>query len=141
MTLKLLIIYYSLVALIKAWVIKTKKNMGAINIPLHNFNNQLSDKDLSFIISSADFFVKICTPNTSRKCFFRSYIMASVLRKMGVPIKMNVGLYNLNRMGETAGHCWLTLKEIPFAEKNNPNEKYPIKMAVSTSEISYWVGL
>ena len=140
MSLKMQIYYYSFLAFLKAWVIKTRKKMDAIHIPLHKYKKRLCSKELIYIIEVSDLLVDFGAKRTSRKCFFRSYIMASVLRRMGIPIQINVGLKNLNGFYRSNGHCWLSLNGFPFAEKNDPIDKYPFKITDSDNGISYWVG-
>ena len=137
---RLRILIQALKGLIQAWIIKSKKNMSNIRIPLTLSAIQLNERDISFVIWCVHLLLKLGVIRTGRKCFFRAYIMASILRKWGVPVMMNVGLSNLRASKKTTGHCWLTLDGQPFEEIHNPNQRFPFKMICAANGIHYWVG-
>ncbi|WP_394699580.1 hypothetical protein [uncultured Desulfobacter sp.] len=66
-----------------------------------------------------------------------------MLRKRNVPVKMNIGLRNLNTNMTTRGHCWLTLEDSLFYEHMPsdthlfPNELYPFFLG-SYRDVVYW---
>lgn len=137
---RLLLVYYALTGLVQAWLIKTGRSMHNIQLFSASGRSKLSEGDISFVIQCANMLVKWGAIRTGRKCFFRAFIMASVLRKWGIPVVMNVGLRNLRTFKRTDGHCWLTLDGLPFAETNDPEQIYPFEMGSGTNGVRYWVG-
>ena len=137
---RLLLIFHSLTGLVQAWIIKTRKSMHNIRLSSTSSSSKLSQGDISFVIRCANILVTLGAVRTARKCFFRAFIMASVLRKWGIPVVMNVGLRNLKTFKRTDGHCWLTLDGLPFAETNNPEQIYPFEMGSGTNGVRYWIG-
>ena len=137
---RFLILLQGLKGLLQAWIIKRKKNMGNIQIPLTANTLPLDEKEISFAIRYVHVILKFGAIRTGRRCFFRAYIMAYILRNWGIPVMMNVGLCNLRSSQKTIGHCWLTLEGQPFKEIDNPNQKFPFKMLCAANGIYYWVG-
>ena len=126
--------------LIQSWIIKIRKDMRYVQLPSVEVPTQLRDEDVDFVVWCADIMVKIGAIWTGRKCFFRSYIIASVLRSWKIPVIINVGLCNLKVIDKTKGHCWLTLDGKPFKEIEDLKRKYPQKLGCSSNGVCYWVG-
>ncbi len=130
--------------LIRAWMIKATKRMARVKLPEVQADRQLSNRNLSFVITCADIAVRFGTPRTMRKCFFRAFIMASVLRTQGIPVEMNVGLCGFGDSPgkkRVDGHCWLTFDDHPFAESGEPRKEYPDFVGVAPNGVRYWLGL
>ncbi len=128
-------------ALIKAMTIRLGRTMAHVRLPPDPPQNLLSEADIAFILSVTAGLVRIGAARTGRKCFVRSYILATVLRKWGVPVVINVGLKNLNGNSRTEGHCWLTTPEgALFAEPTDPQQEYPVFMGNGAADVRYWVG-
>ena len=87
--------------LIQAWIIKIRNDMRYVQLPSVEVPTQLRDEDVDFVVWCADIMVKIGAIWTGRKCFFRSYIIASVLRSWKIPVIINVGLCNLKVIDKT----------------------------------------
>ena len=74
-------------------------------------------------------------------CFYRSIVLASILRKRGIPVVMNVGGRGLGLNEVRKAHCWLTLDNMLFHEKENALELYPLEMGYNQDRsIRYWIG-
>ena len=74
-------------------------------------------------------------------CFYRSFVLAALLRKRGLPVVMNVGGRGLGMNEARKAHCWLTLEGHLFHEKENALELYPLEMGYNRDRsIRYWVG-
>jgi len=136
-----LIILQIFIGLIRAWMIKRKRNMSHVSLPEIDNSTQLSDDEISFTIMCTDLFVKFGTFRTGRKCFFRTYIIAIVFRKWSIPVMINVGLCNKKMTDHTIGHCWLTINDKPFAEIKSPNQIYSSKLYCSDKGVCYWYGI
>ena len=139
-TVRVLILSHALRALAHAWLIKIGKTMRKVKLPSAPGEVRLSEADLSFVIGCTDFLVKLGAKRTGRKCFFRAFIAASVLRKWGVPVTMNIGLRPLPALRKASGHCWLTLDGIPFAETGDPHREYPFAIGQGENGVRYWFG-
>ena len=131
-------------SLILAWVIKSGRRMARVKLPATPADRSLSERDLLFLINGVDLAVRFGTPWTARKCFFRAFIIASILRKRGQPVEMNVGLSGLH--GPLAGkrvdgHCWLTIDNRPFVEPRDPHDEYPDFLGIAPNGVRYWLGL
>ena len=66
-----------------------------------------------------------------------------VLRKLGVDVKLHIGLYNVLAGSEnvrTKGHCWLTLDGVVLCEPEAPGKEYQQMIAETDSGICYWLG-
>lgn len=137
---RLVIAFQATIGLAQAWIIKSRKTMANIRLAPPSNSSCLTDPDISFVLGCSDFLVKLGARRTGRKCFFRSFIMASVLRKWGLPVIMNVGLRGLRGARRTDGHCWLTLDGKPFGETDNPNRDYPVQLDQGINGVQYWLG-
>lgn len=74
-------------------------------------------------------------------CFYRSFTLASMLRKRGIPAVMNVGGRGLGLNEAKKAHCWLTLDDKLFHEQENALELYPLEMGYNQDRsIRYWIG-
>jgi len=74
-------------------------------------------------------------------CFYRSFVLASILRKRGIPVVMNVGGRGLGLNEVRKAHCWLTLEDQLFHEQENALELYPLEMGYNQNRsIRYWIG-
>jgi hypothetical protein len=127
--------------LVRAWAIRLGRTMAGVRLPPVRDDRLLSESDIAFILRVAAGLMKFGAARTGRKCFIRSYILATVLRRWGLPVSINVGLRNLNGTGQTEGHCWLTTPEgALFAEPADPLQEYPVFMGDGPPGIRYWVG-
>lgn len=137
---RLLMSCQALNGLFQAWIVRAGKRMSNVRFPAISSRKRLDKVEISFIIWFADMLVKVGAARTGRKCFFRAFILGSVLRKWGVPVAMNIGLCNL-KSSKAKGHCWLTLNGAPFAEKDDPKEKFPFQIGSGSNGVHYWSGL
>ena len=75
------------------------------------------------------------------RCFYRSYAMAVILRKKGVPVELHLGCWiDWRNTGWASGHCWLTLDSLLFEERVDPRGDFPVALSCSEGPIHYWVG-
>jgi hypothetical protein len=139
----LFVTFEVLYCLFRAWVIKLGKDMSRVNLPPVGQNSRLSSRGLAFTLNITDAVVIHGARWTGRKCFFRTFILAHVLRRRGVPVSMNVGLCGLNgnrNGGSINGHCWLTLNDKPYLEDVDWRGQYPHLLATGLNGIRYWIG-
>ena len=134
------IIRQAIAGLVKAWAVKTRKQIPDDPLPLVDEGRSIDDRDISFVIRTSDLLVRFGALRTGRKCFFRSFIIASVLRRWGIPVEINFGLRNIGQNRRETGHCWLTLDGRPYAEKSQVQDLYPIAFGAAPNGVSYWYG-
>lgn len=127
-------------ALAKAWEFRFWKRKGMVTLPPKGEDCSLSDTIIRRISLWIDLVVGILLFWKPGRCFYRSYALAVVLRKRGIPLILNFGYRNLGGRGRIRAHCWVTFKGSPFAEKTNPLDAYPIKMGETEGHVTYWLG-
>ena len=94
-------------------------------------------------VKFTDSLLKFLIFTRKHNCFYRSFVRMQVLRKRNVPVKLNIGLRNLDTDIHTRGHCWLTLDDklflepIPSDSHLLPDELYPFLLG-SHKDVSYW---
>lgn len=74
------------------------------------------------------------------KCFYRTYVVACVLRRWNVPLILNIGVNDPFELKRMRGHCWLTLNNEVFLETCSVEAKYPILTGKLEGQIHYWAG-
>lgn len=73
-------------------------------------------------------------------CFYRSYPLAVVLRKRGVPVQLNIGLMGLQPQQRLRGHCWLSLHGTVINEPEPfSSAAYPELLGDNGFGVCYWV--
>lgn len=138
---RILIFLQCLGAFLRAWRIRAGCGLRSLVLPeVRDGEKHLGD-DVRFLLTCADFIVRLGCMRTGRKCFFRSYMLASVLRKHGQEAEINIGMRNLGAGTDTAGHCWVTMPDGGLLDETGdlPSE-YPVMMGRSGNGIRYWVG-
>jgi len=128
-------------ALIKAWKIRRSKVEGAVSLPHVNIPAKTDEKMSNKIVKWFDFILSIVLLKTDHLCFYRSYGLAIILRKRGVPVVMNIGGRSLSSSENMKAHSWLTLFGKPFHEKPNSIQLYPYNMGFNKERaVNYWIG-
>jgi hypothetical protein len=127
--------------LIKAWKIRRSKVEGAVSLPPVRIPVKTDEKMSNKIVEWFDFILSIVLLKTDHLCFYRSYGLAIILRKRGVPVVMNIGGRSLSSPENMKAHSWLTLFEKPFHEKPNSIQLYPHNMGFNKERaVNYWIG-
>ena len=71
-------------------------------------------------------------------CWYRSYPLAVLLRKRGVPVQLNIGLMGLNQ--RTRGHCWLSLDGRVINEPGDLSAAYPEFLGDNGCGTVFWTA-
>lgn len=137
---RILILGQSMLAFGRAWIIKSGRQMGRVRLPAVARVRGVSDGEVTYVVACASALTKYGAIRTARKCFFRAFIIAVVLRKWGVPAVLNVGLRNLGAGRKSSGHCWASEGGLPIAEDRDPRSDYPIRLGVDVRGVLYWVA-
>lgn len=134
--------YLTAKSLIAAKYVMLRKNIGRFKLPDINRNLLTPSADVEKIIRWADRWIKLFTYKTHQPCYYRAYTLACILRKIGIPVILNVGLRNLRSLNKNRGHCWLTLQGQPiFEDDDEVHLIYPYELVQSSNGINFWMGL
>ena len=96
--------------------------------------------EITPVVRWVDRVVDLCHLSSRHQCLYRAYSRACVLRRLGVPVVVNMGLHNLGNSAETRGHCWLTLHGQPVEEDVSIRRQYPVQIGRTKSGVCFWVG-
>ena len=137
---KIALTLQALSALLLAWRVKFSRDLGQVRFECSDHPCPPKQAEIRFLISMVDLVVRWGTLRTGRKCFFRSYIIGSLLNSRGVPLVLNIGLRKSIGPRVILGHCWLTLDSEPFAEHSKDASSYPFQLGNGPNGIVYWFG-
>ncbi|MDP8321935.1 MAG: lasso peptide biosynthesis protein [Candidatus Stygibacter australis] len=133
-----LLYFEMLVYIIEAWLLLTSNQLKKVKNYQKSDIHDLSPKDLEriveFVDSKSEFYLK-GNPN---RCFYRAFILYNILSKMGLDLKINIGMSNMDDQREAKGHCWLSQEGKDLFEDEEP-EKYPVYLGVR-EKIRYWMN-
>lgn len=128
-------------SLIKAMKIRRAGVEGAVSLPPVVIPEKINEKMSNKIVKWFDFILSITLLKSDHLCFYRSYGLAIILRKRGIPVVMNIGGRSLSSSENMKAHAWLTLFEKPFNEKPNSIQLYPYDMGYNKERaVNYWIG-
>ena len=92
------------------------------------------------LVARVDRTVRFAIYNTAHLCLYYSYARCCLLRRWGYPVKLNIGLHNLQGGRNAEGHCWVSLNDQPLFEGNDPHMVYPDKLGERDDTV-YWSRL
>ena len=88
-----------------------------------------------------DRIVGLLTARSGHFCFYRSVTLATLFRRQGLPLVINVGGRSLGSPEKMKAHSWLTLEGRPFFEQPNAVALYTVDMGANADgSVRYWVG-
>ena len=141
MALKISVFLTTLQALITAKYIMLTKNITRLTLPEINKHRKLSSEIIHESMQWAKRWVNLFSIKSHHGCYYRSFALACILRRRGIPVSLNIGLRNLRSQEKNRGHCWLTLKGNPVFESDAEALRlYPHLLKQGQSEIYYWIG-
>lgn len=136
--------------LVKGFVLATTykcmKDMSRVKLPeaLITEQSRARNADSALVqraIAGADALTETLVHFTTRKCFFRAFTAAYVLRKKGFAVTLNMGLHHLNKKDhKVRGHCWLSWEGQPVVETNDPRVRYHQFLGTGQNGVCYWLG-
>jgi len=122
------------------WIRLSKAKSG-INLPAVATPPTTSPQNADDVVHWFDTLASAAMWFNRHLCFYRSFVLASILRKRGLPLVINVGGRGLGLNEVRKAHCWLTLEDQLFHEKENALELYPLEMGYNQNQsIRYWIG-
>lgn len=138
---RIVVVFQSLAAFLAALCIKLSGDMQRLALPDVAQRKKPLGDDMSFLVACADWWVRIASLRTRRKCFFRSYVIAAVLRRHGEEAELNIGMRDLAGGSDAAGHCWVTSREgVVLGESDFLPAQYPVFMGRSKTGVRFWAG-
>ena len=72
-------------------------------------------------------------------CFYRSFAVAAMLRRRGVPARLDFGL-RLSGGRRRQCHCWVSVGGRPLCEAADPNRNFPVDVGGRGSDVRYWLA-
>ena len=139
--------FSALAAAFEAWRIMYNGRISQLRLQLVSTLFSLPSYRMDQIVRWIDSVLKLLVFGSKHRCFYRSYTIARVLRKRGVPVVLDIGLRNLNSSIKTRGHCWLTLngseffEHLPNPQHVSPVVLYPFIMGMGGDDIVYWFNV
>lgn len=127
-------------ALARAWFSKDVRGGRIARLPLPVATHPFPPVALAGTIQSIDRWVRLLAFRTRHLCFYRTYAIATILRRRGLPLQMNVGLCNLKDPRGANGHCWSTLDGEVIAEEEDPRRLFPLPLGSPRRGVQFWVG-
>lgn len=130
---------WAILAFVRAWRVRAGRRLDAIRFPTVHSSTPASRRDVVDTLRCARVLVRYGTWS-DRKCFLRTFVVVSVLRRCGLDARMNVGLVGCEAGRSTSGHCWTTIDGMPIGEPTDPRSDYPHAMGTAPNGIHYWLG-
>jgi len=136
------VIYITLRSLIVAKCVMIRGDLGRLDFSSNPTLKIQFIRDPRKIICFVTVIVKCFTFRSQHQCYYRSYALIKLLRRLNFDVNFNVGLRNLTTLDDPVrGHCWLTFKGRPVFEFDRASlDLYPLKLDVAPNGIVYWVG-
>jgi hypothetical protein len=129
-----------LVEIFKAWRYVVNERFSKVKISSIQSTCSLNDsKRINDLVNFVENIVKKIASRSNHICFYRSYVLAQILRKRGLPVVMNIGLGNFGADSPVRGHCWLTLDGENFFESSETETLYPVYLGKRPGDIAFWV--
>jgi hypothetical protein len=136
--------YLTVGSLSRAWIIRVLRRTERLRLP----NVQIGqgwiheEGNLERVVKWVDLLCLVLVPFTRHRCFYQSYARAVVLRRLGIPVVLNIGLRNIAHGAaevDVKGHCWTTLEGRCLLERD-VQFKYDFFLAKTADGLSYWAG-
>ncbi len=126
--------------LLRAWYIKDRLQSLQIALPDPGFPVKISEKGADKVARWVTGILESLPFRTGHFCFYRSIVLVYIIRRLGVPAVLNIGLTNFGARSKTRGHCWLTIDRRLLFEKVDTGNLYPFEMGYNKTGICYWAG-
>jgi len=124
----------------EVWDIRHGREVS-LPLPIQIESNQTSHGHADAIAGYIDCLVLLFLFWKRARCLYRCHALATVLRRRGVPVILNIGCrQRADKSKNLVGHCWLTLNGNLFAESKDPRGLYPIAMCDKPALIQFWFG-
>jgi len=133
----------TLTALWIAWwhtrLLGRRTDVGSLLPPVSATRN-LSQQDTQRIFQRVRRIVRVAVFwKFSKRCFYRSFAAASVLRLRGLPVRLDFGLRLAGNRRKQC-HCWITVGGQPLGEGVDPLKQFPIPAGQWKEDVCYWLA-
>ncbi len=126
--------------ILRAWLYR-RGGIKQLRLPGVHPGIEPDAKTVDETVARVDSILNLALRNTQHICFYRSYVLAVILRQMGLPVVLNVGGRALWSSEIMKAHCWLSLGGVNIYEKENAFDLYPLEMGYNSDRsIRYWIG-
>lgn len=127
--------------LIRSWFVRRRLGKAPLKLPPVAATVPPDDRCIEQQVRLADGIIKRLTEKGGHYCFYRSVTLATLLRKQGIPLVVNMGARSVYARTRMKAHGWLTLNDKPFYEQPNAIDLYPVDMGFNRERsIRYWIG-
>src|SRR5512145_1153124 len=124
----------------QVWLVRRNLGKKPLMLPAVAAEGTVDSASISVIVRHVDRLLSALLSKNSHQCFYRSVILAELLRRKGVPLVVNIGGRSLSSPSMKA-HSWLTLDGEPFHEQPNSLSIYPFDMGYNADRsVRYWIG-
>lgn len=132
----------TLAALWQAWLqtrcLRRRTDVGALLPPVHADVTSVADP--LQILRRVDRIVRIVVFwKFANRCFYRSFAVATLLRRRGVPAGIDFGL-RLSGNRRRQCHCWVTIRGTPLGEEADPRTTFTIAAGGWNDAVHYWLA-
>lgn len=136
---QLRIFLWTLEGLAWAWVYLRRGLPARVSLPQVRAAAPLTEADLDCAVRLIDSVARMIVSRTRHGCFYRTLSRAIVLRKLGLPVAVNIGMRNLDGTLSVKGHCWLSHNGMLFHEPPDTNAMYPFFLGELNNGLLCWV--
>jgi hypothetical protein len=127
--------------LVWSWHARRSLEKKPLKLPPTQVTGAIDDTTVADMVRTVDALLPRLLPGRRHYCFYRSVVLALLLRKKGIPVVINVGGLGLATTSRMTAHCWLTLNGDSFFEQPNSLTLYHFDMGHNTDRsIRYWIG-
>jgi hypothetical protein len=127
--------------LAKTWIARRNLGRKPLTLPPVARSRSIDDNMIERQVRLADAVISRVAAVIGHPCFYRSVILASLLRPQGVPVVVNIGGRSLSSSSKMKAHSWLTLEGSPFYELPNSIDLYTFDMGQNVDKsVRYWIG-
>jgi len=133
----------TLAALWTAWwrtrLFGWRTDLGAL-LPAVSATRTLRLQDAQGVFQRVDRIVRVLVFwKFNKRCFYRSFAAASVLRLRGIPARLDFGL-RLEGSRRKQCHCWITVDGQPLGEVTDPKKQFPVPAGQWKEDVYYWLA-
>jgi len=127
--------------LLRAWYIKERMQSLQIALPAPGPDAEISEECTDEVARWVTGILESLPLKTGHFCFYRSFVLVYIIRHLGAPAVLNIGLSGFGPMSKTRGHCWLTVGRRLVVEKVDTGNLYPFEIGYNKTGIRYWAGV
>ncbi len=100
----------------------------------------MATAELETMLTQVNRITGLVAGKSRHACFYRSYPLAVLLRRRGLPVQLNIGLMGLQPRQRLRGHCWLSLQDSIINEPEPlSSAAYPDLLGDNGFGVRYWV--